>query len=113
MGGGEGGSKGKSKIKKVVGSGVFFAKMSFSLRRESQLASTIEYIGIKEVLEPSNSPWGSPLQMLKKRAMTKNRFSLCIIIRHSECTATSGSRVKTFPGKIKKYPQPCVTLGQC
>ena len=28
--------------KKVVGSGVFFAKMSFSLRRESQLASTID-----------------------------------------------------------------------
>ena len=32
----------KEQKKKVVGSGVFFAKMSFSLRRESQLASTIE-----------------------------------------------------------------------
>ena len=30
-------------------------------------------------------------------------------IRHRLHTAISGSRVKTFPGKIKKYPQPCVT----
>ena len=32
----------KEQKKKVVGSGVFFAKMSFSLRRESHLASAIE-----------------------------------------------------------------------
>ena len=35
------GAKERAK-KKVVGSGVFFAKMSFSLGRESQLASIIE-----------------------------------------------------------------------
>ena len=33
---------GEGAKKKVVGSGVFFAKMSFSLRRESHLASAIE-----------------------------------------------------------------------
>ena len=41
-GGREGGSKGKSKIKKLWVQGFFFAKMSFSLRRESHLASAIE-----------------------------------------------------------------------